>query len=114
MFEIVNGACVRDTTDSVYPDGTVLFNLKDDIGGTTNLAEARPDIVKALAELYEQWHRDMVRDKESRPKAARGPNRNRQRGGPYSLYHSGVPNQSCISVSKGATTASGSGKTPWS
>jgi len=67
-FKIVDGLCVRDTDDSLYPDGTVLFNLKDDIGETTNLADRHPEIVEELTELYEEWHREMVRDKASRPK----------------------------------------------
>ncbi len=67
-FKIVDGECVRDSINYTYPDGTVLFNMKDDIGEAYNLAEKHPEIVKELTDLHEQWRSEMVRDKESRPK----------------------------------------------
>ena len=37
-----------------------LFNLKDDIGETRNLATERPEKVKALAKLLAQWEAEMA------------------------------------------------------
>jgi arylsulfatase len=36
-----------------------LYNLKDDVGETTNVAEANPEIVKQLLELAEQARQDL-------------------------------------------------------
>ncbi len=66
-FKIVDDTCVRDT-NVTFPDGTVLFDLKNDIGETTNLAEAHPEIVEELTELYEAWRETMVKDKKRRAK----------------------------------------------
>ena len=40
-------------------DNTWLFNLADDIGESTNLASAKPEIVKQLEALYQEWRSGM-------------------------------------------------------
>ena len=41
-----------------------LFNLKEDIGETKNLATERPEKVKALAKLLAQWEAEMAETAE--------------------------------------------------
>lgn len=38
---------------------TLLFNLKDDLNETTNLAESRPDKLRELEAAYDQWAKDL-------------------------------------------------------
>ena len=45
--------------DVVYPAGLVLFNLKDDIGETMDLAPKYPERVQAMKALYEAWRAKM-------------------------------------------------------
>jgi arylsulfatase A-like enzyme len=45
--------------DVVYPAGLVLFNLKEDIGETTDLAPRYPERVQAMKTLYETWRAKM-------------------------------------------------------
>lgn len=53
------------STDGKY---TLLFNLKDDLNETTNLAEKRPDKLKELEAAFAQWAKDMQDPKwPSRP-----------------------------------------------
>jgi len=59
-----NGLCIRDEDPFVYPAGVNLFNLKDDIGETTNLADTNPDVVKELTELYKDWRSQMAYTKK--------------------------------------------------
>jgi len=52
-----------------YPKGTVLFNLKDDIGETKDQSAENPERVKKMTELYQQWRaemRDPVRGKKKK------------------------------------------------
>jgi arylsulfatase A-like enzyme len=37
-----------------------LYNLKDDIGETKNLAAAHPEKVKELSEAWWQWNKELV------------------------------------------------------
>ena len=47
---------------------TLLFNLKDDLNETTNLAQSRPDKLKELEVAFDQWAKDMQDPKwPSRP-----------------------------------------------
>jgi arylsulfatase A-like enzyme len=47
---------------------TLLFNLKDDLNETTNLAQSRPDKLKELEAAFDQWAKDMQDPKwPSRP-----------------------------------------------
>ena len=54
---------LRDTDPAVLSDlsSAELYNLKDDIGEATNLAAARPDKAKELAEAWWQWNKELVR-----------------------------------------------------
>ena len=54
---------LRDTDPAVLSDLSTaeLYNLEDDIGETKNLAAARPEKVKELAEVWWQWNKDLVR-----------------------------------------------------
>jgi arylsulfatase A-like enzyme len=45
---------------SPAPGQTLLFNLKDDVGETKNLADSHPDLVAQLRKAYETWNRDNV------------------------------------------------------
>ncbi len=57
-FKIVNGACVS-TENDVYPMGTLLFNLKQDIGETEDLSQQYPDKVQELTQRYHKWRSRM-------------------------------------------------------
>jgi hypothetical protein len=42
-----------------YPDGTLLFDLENDIGETINLADKHPEIIQELKEIYNEWRLEM-------------------------------------------------------
>ncbi len=65
-FRIANGICVPTENDT-FPMGTVLFNLKQDIGETTDRSEQHPKKVEALRGLYTAW-----RDRMSDPRTGKG------------------------------------------
>ena len=50
---ISSAAMLNNPEPFNYPDGTVLFNLKDDIGETTNVAAQHPKIVANLQAAYD-------------------------------------------------------------
>jgi arylsulfatase A-like enzyme len=54
---------LRDTDPAVLSDLSTaeLYNLKDDIGETTNLAAAHPERVKELSEAWWRWNGELVR-----------------------------------------------------
>ena len=54
---------LRDVDPAVLSDLSTaeLYNLRDDIGETRNLAAAHPDKVKELSEAWWQWNRELVR-----------------------------------------------------
>ena len=60
------GDCVPSPAPYAYPNGILLFDLKEDIGETTNLADERPDIVQAMMALHRTW--DSRMGDPSRPK----------------------------------------------
>lgn len=45
--------------DVAYPEGLVLFHLKDDIGETKDLSAENPERVKSMTALYETWRAAM-------------------------------------------------------
>jgi arylsulfatase A-like enzyme len=57
-YTLEGGTAVR-ADNYKYPSGVCLFNLKDDLGETTNLADKMPDKVEAMTGLYDDWHREM-------------------------------------------------------
>jgi hypothetical protein len=49
------------SADYVYPPGLQLYNLENDIGETTNVADAHAQIVAELTQLHEEWRSQMSR-----------------------------------------------------
>lgn len=49
------GGAERDLSDAG------LYNLSEDIGETRNRAAERPDKVKALGDLWQQWNRQLAK-----------------------------------------------------
>ncbi|MGF1578183.1 MAG: sulfatase [Gemmataceae bacterium] len=58
----------KRTKDYVYPKGLLLFNLKDDIGETKNVAAKYPERVAQMRVLYERWQGQMAQPKRKRRK----------------------------------------------
>jgi arylsulfatase B len=54
------------TEDYEYPAGLLLFNLEQDIGETTNLANEHPDVVRELSLLFEEWRAEVTHEQENR------------------------------------------------
>ena len=54
----------------MYPGGTALFNLKQDISETTDVSSKHPEIVTELSALYDQWRSKM----KSKGKKGKGQN----------------------------------------
>ena len=52
------GAAARREKATV--EGAKLFNLKDDLGEQTDLAEKNPDKVKELAALWQKWNAELI------------------------------------------------------
>ncbi|MEY4612047.1 MAG: hypothetical protein RL179_20, partial [Planctomycetota bacterium] len=48
-------------SDLPSAEGSHLFNLKDDIGESKNIASANPEKVKALTEAWNQWNKELVK-----------------------------------------------------
>lgn len=46
--------------DYNYPEGTLLFDLDNDIGETNNVAADHPDVVSQMTDLYRQWQSEMI------------------------------------------------------
>ncbi|MDG1670884.1 MAG: sulfatase-like hydrolase/transferase, partial [Akkermansiaceae bacterium] len=69
-FQLDEQGIAKPASDSKYPDGTVLFNLKQDIGETTDVSDKHPEIVKELSGLYHQWRSKM----KSKGKKGKGKN----------------------------------------
>ena len=55
--------------DTVYPEGLLLFNLKDDIGETKDLSSEFPEKVAEMKALYESWRGDMGQPRRGKKKA---------------------------------------------
>jgi arylsulfatase A-like enzyme len=64
----------RTPTDTAQmPDlsGAELYNVREDIGETTNRAAARPDKVKELAEAWQRWNKELAPPRWPPPAALR-------------------------------------------
>ncbi|BDS08844.1 arylsulfatase [Oceaniferula spumae] len=48
-----------------YPKGLLLYNVVDDPGCTTNLADKHPEVVAMLLELHNKWRAQMAKPKRS-------------------------------------------------
>lgn len=60
------GLAERAAQPYAYPGGTVLFNLAEDIGETTDLAGRRPDLVAELTADYQAWRSSMSDPRNSK------------------------------------------------
>jgi arylsulfatase A-like enzyme len=58
-YQLDEKGIAKPAPDYNYPSGTVLFNLAEDIGETTDVAGKHPEIVKELTSLYEKWRPQM-------------------------------------------------------
>ena len=61
LVKISNDAAQADPSVLNDLTGVELYNLKDDIGETKNLAAAHPDKVKDLTEAWQQWNKELAR-----------------------------------------------------
>jgi arylsulfatase A-like enzyme len=55
----------------VYPPGLILFNLRDDIGETTDLSSSHPERVKNMTALYKAWRAKMGKPVSGKVKKSR-------------------------------------------
>lgn len=69
-FQLDEQGIAKPAPDYKYPNGTVLFNLKQDIGETTDVSDKHPEIVQELSGLYNQWRSKM----KSKGKKRKGKN----------------------------------------
>ena len=58
-FKLESGVAGPANKDYRYPDGTLLFDLENDIGETTNLANKHPKIIAELTNIYDNWRTEM-------------------------------------------------------
>ncbi len=58
-YKLKDGVAYSSEEYYVFPGGTLLFDLDQDIGETTNLAEKYPEIVDELEEVYAKWRLQM-------------------------------------------------------
>lgn len=57
---LLEGGVARSAEEKYsYPDGTMLFDLEEDIGETKNLKNDYPEIVKELKAIYADWRASM-------------------------------------------------------
>jgi arylsulfatase A-like enzyme len=49
-----------DRRGKASPDGAMLFNLKDDLGEDTDLAQKHPEKFKELADAWNQWNAELI------------------------------------------------------
>jgi arylsulfatase A-like enzyme len=59
-FKILPNGDVAANGTYVFPGGVHLFNLKDDIGETTNLFDKHPEVAARLRLLHTQWDGEMA------------------------------------------------------
>ena len=77
-FKLQNGEAVPAEQDYIFPGGTVLFNLENDIGETKNLAEKFPEVVAELDSIYNKWRQQM-----SDPRSGNGQLKKKPEPGEY-------------------------------
>ena len=58
-YKLEGGVASQADKDYNYPDGTLLFNLENDIGETTNLANKYPEVISELTNIYNNWRAEM-------------------------------------------------------
>lgn len=78
-YQLDEQGIAKPAADYEYPSGTLLFNLAEDIGETTDLAKKHPETVKELTGLYDKWRPQMrtrrgkKADKKSKAKTLPAP-----------------------------------------
>jgi arylsulfatase A-like enzyme len=55
--------------DYEYPEGTLLFDLTNDIGETTNVAAEHPQVVREMTLAYEQWKARMIESQQQQKRS---------------------------------------------
>lgn len=58
-FGMENGIALASEKEYQYPEGMLLFDLAEDLGETTNLADTHPELVEEMITAYEQWRSQM-------------------------------------------------------
>jgi len=58
-YKFENGVAFPAEKDYLFPGGTLLFDLENDIGETKNLAKKYPEIVNNLENIYTNWRLQM-------------------------------------------------------
>lgn len=58
-YQLDEANVAHPAEDYVYPDGLVLFDLRNDIGETRDVSSSEPDRVKNMTALYEAWRGEM-------------------------------------------------------
>jgi hypothetical protein len=58
-YKLEGGVAQSTEAKYNYPDGTMLFDLEQDIGETRNLKNDYPEIVKELKSIYADWRASM-------------------------------------------------------
>ncbi len=72
-YTLENGVAVPAEKDYLFPGGTVLFDLENDIGETKNLADKYPEIVNDLENIYSTWRLQMSEPRYGNGKLKRKP-----------------------------------------
>lgn len=79
-FKILeNGDAVHNPEEMTYPEGLNLFNLKDDIGETKNVAKEHPEVVEKMRKLQKKWYAEM-KPMKSKGKAKGGKKEKQKKG----------------------------------
>jgi len=58
-YELDKENVASPTDDYVYPEGLLLYNLKDDVGETKDLSAKEPQRVARMKAIYEKWRSQM-------------------------------------------------------
>ena len=67
-YRLKKGNLAERAPNYRYPAGLNLFNLKSDVGETTNLADQHPDRVATMRRLYDEWRKQMGKPRRGTPK----------------------------------------------
>ncbi|MHC4995065.1 MAG: sulfatase family protein [Planctomycetota bacterium] len=67
-YKLNDKGIAEPAPDYVYPEGTRLFNLAQDISEQNDLSAKRPQLVKAMTELYEAWQSQMGKPRSGKVK----------------------------------------------
>jgi hypothetical protein len=73
LLKITDNAAQADPSVLNDLSGVELYNLKDDIGETKNLAVSRSDKVKELTGAWQRWNKQLARPGWPPPPGAQPP-----------------------------------------